>query len=177
MTLTTVAGKDADVAADEANRSLSAVGANGGRLRGIGVSKSSFAHENRRRVIAQAQTGGVLYCERAIRADFARRHFQMAAQSVRQLIAARQGADGRRAHTRHGSTQWLTGKHLIEIDNTVHVGQRHTQGAAHLGRNGFGNPAMKLLCGVQGRQKRGAALRRQIVEDGAQRIEFAIRHH
>ena len=115
----------------------------------------------RRRVIAQAQTGGMLYCERAIRADFARRHFEMATQSVRQLIAARQSADGRRAHTRHGSTQWLTGKHLIEIDNTGHVGQRHTQSAAHLGRNGFGNPAVKLLCGVQGRQKRGAALRRE----------------
>ena len=30
----------------------------------------------------------------------------------------------------------------------MHVGEGHAQGAAHFGRNGFGNPAVKLLGGV-----------------------------
>jgi hypothetical protein len=100
----------------------------------------------------------------------------MAAQGVRQFIATRQGADGRVAHTRHGSAQRVTGKHLIEIDDAVHVREGHAQGAAHFRGNGFGNPAVKLLCGVQGRQKHSAALRRQLGEDRAQRIEFAVSH-
>ena len=176
MTLTAVAGKDADVAADEADRFIGATRADLRCLAGIALSQSGFADKERRRVIAQTQTGSMLDGELTVRADFARRNFQMAAESVRQFIATRQGAGGRVAHTRHGSAQRLTGKHLIEIDDAVHVGEGHAQGAAHLGGNGFGNPAVKLLCSVQGRQKRDAALWRQLGKDRAQRIEFAISH-
>ena len=176
MTLTAVGGKDADVAADEADRSLVTGRADLRCSAGIAMSQSDFANKECRRVIAQTQTGSMLDGELAVRADFARRNFKMAAQGVRQFIATRQGADGRVAHTRHGSAQRLAREHLVEIDDAMHVGEGHTQGAAHLGRNGFGNPAVKLLCGVQGRQEHSAALRRQLGEDRAQRIEFAVSH-
>ena len=176
MTLTAVAGKDADVAADEADRSLALRAQISAAWPGSPLSQSGFANKERRRVIAQTQTGSMLDGVLTVRADFARRNFKMAAQRVRQFIASRQGAHGRAAHTHDGSAHRLTGKHLIEIDDAVHVGERHAQGAAYFGRNGFGNPAMELLCGVQGRQERGAALRRQLGEDRAQGIEFAISH-
>ena len=110
MTLTAVAGKDANVAADEADRFLGAARANLRCLAGIALSQSGFANKERRRVIAQTQTGSMLDGELTVRADFARRNFQMAAQGVRQFIASRQGADGRVAHTRHGSARTADGK-------------------------------------------------------------------
>ena len=176
MTLTAVAGKDANVAADEADRFCAAARANLRCLAGIALSQSGFANKERWRVIAQTQTGSRLNGIFTVRRDFPRRNFQMAAQRVRQFIASRQGAHGRAAHMHDGSAYRLTRKHLIEIDDAVHIGERHAQGAAYFGRNGFGDPAMEVLCGVQGRQKRGAPLRRQLGEDRAQGIEFAISH-
>ena len=131
------------------------------------MSKSGFADKQRRRAIAQAQTGSMLDGELAVRADFARRDFQVTAQGVRQLIGSRQGAHGRAAHTHHGSAHRLPVEHRVEIDDAMHIGEGHAQGAAHFCRNGFGNPAVRLLCGVQGRQERGAALRRQLGEDAS----------
>ena len=69
------------------------------------MSQSGFADKECRRVIAQAQAGSMLDGELAVRADFARLNLQMAAQRVRQFIATRQGADGRAAHTHHGSAR------------------------------------------------------------------------
>ena len=89
MTSTAVVGKDADVAADEADRSLSAARADLSCLREIALSQSDFADKQRRRVIAQTQTGSMLDGELTVRADFAGRNFQMAAQGVRQFIATR----------------------------------------------------------------------------------------
>ncbi len=176
MTLTAVGGQDADVAADEADRFTGVARTDLRCLAGIAFSRSDFSDKERRGVIAQTQTGSMLDGELTVRADFARRNFQMAAQGVRQFIATRQGTDGRVAHARHGSTQRLAGEHLVEIDDAEHVGEGNAQGAAHLGRNGFGDPAMELLCGMQGRQKRGSALRRQLGEHRAQGIEFAVSH-
>ena len=175
MTLAAIAGKDADVAADRLI-GLAPLRAQISAVWRRCTSKSGFADKQRWRVIAQAQTGSMLNGELTVRADFAWRGFQMAAQRVSQVVGSRKGAHRRAAHMRDGSAYRLTRKHLIEIDDAVHVGERHAQGAAYFGRNSFGNPAMEVLCGVQGRQKRGAPLRRQLGEDRAQGIEFAISH-
>ena len=114
--------------------------------------------------------------ELTVRADFARVNFQIAAQRVSHLIGSGEGADRRAADARDGSAHRLARKHLVKIDNTVHVGERHAQGAAHFRRNGFGKPAVELLCKVQRRQERSAALRRQLGEYRAQANEIGIRH-
>jgi hypothetical protein len=114
--------------------------------------------------------------ELTVRADCARFYLQMAAQRVSQSVSPGEGADGRAAHTRDGSAHRLAGEHRIEIYDTMHVGERHAQGAAHFRRNGFRKPAMELLRKVQSRQERSAALRRQLGEDRAQVNEIRIRH-
>jgi len=176
MTLTAIARKAADIAADKAYRSRSAARADLGCSPGIATSQSDFADKERRRVIAQAEAGSVLDGELTVRADFTRFYLQMAAQRVSQSVGPGEGADGRAAHTRYGSAHRLSGEHRIEIYDTVHVGEWHAQDAAHFRRNGFGKPTVELLCKVQGRQESSAALRRQLCEDRAQRIEFAISH-
>ena len=86
--------------------------------------------------------------ELAIRANFTGLHLQMAAQGVHQPFGPGERADRRAAHARDGSAHGLARKHRIEIDDTVHVGERHPQGAAHFRRNGFRKPAMELLRGM-----------------------------
>jgi hypothetical protein len=100
----------------------------------------------------------------------------MAAQSARQRIGPGEGADRRAAHTRNGSAHRLPSEHRIEIDDAVHVGKRHPQGTAHFRRNGFGKPAVELLCKMQDRQERSAALWRELGKDRAQANEISIRH-
>jgi hypothetical protein len=99
--------------------------------------------------------------EFTVRADFPGRDLQMAAQGIGQLIASRQGARGRAAHTHDGSAFRFAREHFVKIDDAMHFGERHSQGFAHFGCNGLGNPTMELLCSVQGGQERRAALRRQ----------------
>jgi myo-inositol-hexaphosphate 3-phosphohydrolase len=148
MTLTAIARKAADVAADEAHRSLSIARADRGCLPGIGTSTSGFADEHCRRVIAQAQAWSMFDSELTVRADFTGFYLQMATQGMGQLIASRQGTRGRAAHTHDGSAHRFSRKHRIKIDDTMHVGERHAQGVSHFHGNGFGNPAMEMLCSV-----------------------------
>ena len=100
----------------------------------------------------------------------------MATQGVRHLVGSCEGADGRAADTCDGSAHRLAGEHLVEIDNAIHVGERHAQGAADFRSNGFGQPAVELLCKVQRRQERSAPLRRQLGEYRAQANEISFRH-
>jgi hypothetical protein len=72
MTSTAIGREAADIAADKAHCSLPASSTDPGRLVGLGMSKSDFAHKERRRMIAQAQARGMLYREFTIRADFIR---------------------------------------------------------------------------------------------------------
>jgi hypothetical protein len=160
MTLTAIARENADVAADKADRSIYAAGADLGCLLGSGTSHSGFACQQRRRVIAQTEAGSMLDGELASQADNSRDDVQMAAQCVSQFIGSRQRANRRGANTHNGSADWLAGEHLVEIDNTMHVGERHTEGAAHFRGDGFGQPAVELLCQMQSRQERSAPLRR-----------------
>ena len=91
-------------------------------------------------------------------------------------VAPGKGADGRAAHAHDASAHRLPRKHRIEIDDTVHVGERHTQGAAHFCCNRFGEPAIQSLCGVQGGEERRAALGRQLGEERTQVSEIGIKH-
>ncbi len=76
--------------------------------------------------------------ELTVRADFAWGDFQMATQRVSHLIASCERADRRAADTCNGSAHRLARKHLVEIDNTINIGERHAQGAADFRCNGFG---------------------------------------
>jgi hypothetical protein len=145
-------------------------------LLGIGMSKSGFADKQCRGVVAQAQAGGVLDGERTIRAYFTRLDLQVTAQRVRHRLGTGQGAHRRAAYTHDGPARRLPIEHRVEIDDTMHVGERHTQRAAHFCRNRFGKPATQLLSSVQGWQERRATLRRQLGKDRAQGNEFAISH-
>jgi hypothetical protein len=127
-------------------------------------------------VIAQAQAWSLFNGEFTVRADFPGRDLQMAAQGVGQPITSRQGARRRAAHTHDGSTHRFPVKHCIKIDDTMHIGERHAQGVSHFHCGGLGNPAMEMLCSVEGRQERSAALRRQLGEQRAQANQISIRH-
>jgi hypothetical protein len=145
-------------------------------LGGIGASEGGFAYEERRRVIAQAQAGSMLDGELAIRADFTGLRLQVAAQGIGQSVGSGEGTDRRAAHARYGSTHRLPSEHCIEINDAVYVGEGHPKGAGHLRRNGFRKPTVELLCSVQGRQQRNAALRRKLGEDRAQANQISFGH-
>ena len=140
------------------------------------MTDSGFADKQCGCVVAQSQTGGMFDGECAIRADFTGLDLQVAAQRVRQRIGAGKGAHRRAADPRHGPAHRLAGEHLVKIDDTKDIGERHTQSAAHFGSDRFGNPAMDLLSRMQGGQERRAALRRQLGKERAQENEFAIGH-
>ena len=167
MTLAAIARKAADIAADKAHYLPLAQGANRGCLLGVGWSKSGFAYKERWRMIAQTQTGSMFDSELTVRADFARRNFQMVAQRVSQCVGPGKGAHRRAAYTHNGPARRLPIEHCVEIDDTIQVGQRHAQRAAHFCRNRLGQPAIETLGSVQGWQERRAALRRQLGKDRA----------
>ena len=114
--------------------------------------------------------------EGAIPAGFAGRDFKVSAQGVRHRVGPCKGAHWRAAYAYDGAARGLQIEHLVEIDDTTNVGERHSQGAAHFGGNRFGNPAKNFLGSVQSRQKRGAALGRQLGKGRAQGKEFVIGH-
>jgi hypothetical protein len=39
-------------------------------------------------------------------------------------------------------------KHRVEIDDTIHIGERHAQRMGHYCHNWFGEAAINLLCGM-----------------------------
>ena len=58
-------------------------------------------------------------------ANLARFNFQIAAQRIGHRIASGERAYGRAAHTRDCSADRLPRKHLVKIDNTMNIGERH----------------------------------------------------
>jgi hypothetical protein len=176
MTLTAIVREAADIAADNAHWPRPAGREYSGCLRGIRMSKSGFADKQRRGVVAHAQAGGMLDGEPTIRAYFTRFDLQVTAQRVRHHLGPSQGTYRRAAYAHDGAARRLPIEHPVEIDDTMHVGERHTQRAAHFCRNRFGNPATELLSSVQGWQERRATLRRQLGKDRVQGNEFAVSH-
>jgi hypothetical protein len=176
MTLATIAREAADIAADNTQCPLTARLAYPGCLVGIGMSNSGFADKQCRGVVAQAQARRVLDGERTIGGHCTRFDLKVTVQRVRDGLGPRQGTYRRAAYTHHGPARRLPIEHRVEIDDTMHVGKRHTQRAAHFCRNRFGKPATDLLSSVQGWQERAATLRRQLGKNRAQGNEFAIGH-
>ena len=112
------------------------------------MSKGGFADQQCRRVIAQAQAGGMLDGEGAIRADFARLDLQVMAERLRDYVRPGKSAHRRAAYAHNGPARRLAIEHSVEINDTVNFGEGHAQRATHFCRNRFGEPAVKLLSGV-----------------------------
>ena len=114
--------------------------------------------------------------EGAIRADFTGRGLQVSTERFRYFVGSGNGAHGRATDTHDGSPSRLTIEHGVEFDDAIYVCERHAERVADLGHDRLGQPAVDSLGGVQRRQERRAALRRQAGEDRAQRTEFGISH-
>jgi hypothetical protein len=67
----------------------------------------------------------VLDRELTVGANLACFNFQIAAQRIGHPIASGEPAYGRGAHAHDCSADRLPRKHLIEIDNTMNIGERH----------------------------------------------------
>ncbi len=76
--------------------------------------------------------------ECAIRAHLTRLDLQVAAQRVHHRVGPGKGAYRRAAYAYDGATDRLAREHRVKIDDTIDIGERHTQRAAHFGRDRFG---------------------------------------
>ena len=177
MALATIVRKATDIAADKAHDWLATWRAYGGSLLGIGIAKRDFADKQCGRAVTQAEARRVFNGERAIRADFPRLDLQVSAQCVRHRGGSGKGAHRRAADTHDSPAHRLPIKHLVEIDDTIDIGERHAQRVRHFCRNRFGQPAVDTLSGVQSWQERRATLRRQRGKERAHGNQFAISRH
>jgi hypothetical protein len=74
---------------------------------------------------------------------------------------ARRNVYRRAAYPHNGTARRLAIEHSVEINDTVNLGEGHAQRPTHFCCNRFGEPAVKLLSGVQNWQECRAAARRQ----------------
>ncbi len=144
MALAAIARQNANVAADQALWFVRVQRADRCSLLGVGMTDSGFADKQCGCVVAQSQTGGMFDGECAIRADFTGLDLQVAAQRVRHRIGPGKGAHRRAAYPHHGPAHRLAVEHLVKIDDTIDIGERHAQSAAHFGRDRFGKPAIEI---------------------------------
>ena len=122
--------------------------------------------------VAVAKAGRALHRDGAAGRGAAHVNARQAAGRGKHRLTAAQRARRVSADAHHRAPHRFAVEHGVEINDAVHVHQRHMQGARNFGGYGFGNPAKEALRVLQGRQQGGASAGCMARQKGAQPLQI-----